>query len=297
MGDVLKKTVESMNSLSGKLRKLWALLSLLPVLAVAGCAANTPETEPDDVGAVVIEEEEQAPEQAVDDEQAAEPEPPAGELTESGFPNAEATGVISKFSEIAPSVVKVGDEFSYGTGWVLDANHVLTNWHVVDFMSEPITMETYDGQLLYGSVIATEEFDDIAVIRLDQPTSLTPLPLASSPAVTGDPVFYIGHPGTIGDWITGVGVVAEPDEFWPDFVRSTLPTDQGASGSAMMNLQGEVVALISGCMGLADPSERLIGDGNTLYSASPAPDISDSCGGTEITKVKAFADAAIGSAD
>lgn len=289
----MEQVVGAMNNVTTKVCRLWVLTPLVSVLVITGCASGTPDEETEDVGVVVVEED-QAPGQTLDDEQAEEPDPPRGELTESGFPNSEAPGVIAMFSDIAPSVLKVGDEFSYGTGWVIDSNHVVTNWHVVDFMADPVTMETYGGELIYGSVIATEEFDDIAVIRLDQPTSLTPLPLSTSPAGVGDPVFFIGHPGSIGDWITGVGVVTDFDEFFPAFVRSTLPADPGASGSAMLNLQGEVVALISGCMGELDEN-RPLGDGTTLYSSTPPPPVSDNCGGTDIATVKAFVDQAVAS--
>ena len=267
--------------------------SVVATLALTGCAAG-----PVDAPAPGSVETDNSPSEPTTESAPSPPQTEAteeatGAFTESGFPRAEESNVSSQFSGLAGSIVKVGDEFSSGTGWVFDANHVVTNWHVVDFMAEPITMETYDGGLLYGTVIATEEFDDIAVIRLDQATSLKPLPRAISAPVAPEPVFFIGHPGSIGDWITGVGVVSESDEFFPEFITTTLPVDEGASGSPMFNLQGEVVALISGCMYSQDAMERPLGDGSRLYSVPPTPPISDNCGGTDITQVTAFVEATI----
>jgi serine protease Do len=211
--------------------------------------------------------------------------------TESGFPREHIDSVQQQFEALAPSIVKVGDEFSYGTGWVLDDRHILTNWHVVDPMTNPVSMKTFEGELIYGTVIATEEFDDIAVIRLEQPTSLPPLPLAKTPLNEREAVFFVGHPGSIGDWIIGVGITSASD--FPSFVTSTLPVDPGASGSPMFNLSGEVVALISGCMRLSGIEEPPVGNRATVHSVIPGPPIADNCGGTEIAQVKAFADQAI----
>lgn len=261
-------------------RLRWAAAPLAALLLLAGCQA-APET-----GQVGQVDTEAPAEQPTTDEES------SATHTESGFPRSEIDAVQGQFDNLAPSIVKIGDDFSYGTGWVLSENYVLTNWHVVDYMSGPISIQTFDGDTIFGSVIATEEFDDIAVIRLDQPTSLPPLSLSQAPVEEGEPVFFVGHPGAMGDWMIGVGIVGSQDEFFPEFIRTTLPADPGASGSPMFNMAGEVVALISGCMGSIDES-RPIGDGSTVHSVIPGPPVADNCGGTEINRVKDFADQAI----
>lgn len=276
------------------MKNVWAGISFVVTLVLSGCAA-TPGQDAEAGSPPTVAEADSVAEASGSSESDSPAESDlsgSGDFTESGFPTSQTATLTSQFPSIAPSVVKVGDDFSYGTGWVFDANHVVTNWHVIDFMADPIVMETYDGRLLYGTVIASEEFDDIAVVRLQEPTSLTPLTLAASPAEEGDPVFFIGHPSSIGDWIIGAGVVSSFDEFFAEFVRSTLPADPGASGSAMLNLQGEVVALISGCMGSVI-GDRPKGDGSVVFSAQPNPPVTDNCGGTNIESVKQFVDTAI----
>lgn len=266
---------------------LSALTSSFLFLALVGCASEPVEEATLEVISSPTESEE-----STEDERE-QPEIEAtdtSEFTESGFPQALAPEVRNYFDGLVRSVLKVGDEFNHGTGWILSSDIVLTNWHVVDFMEAPIQMLAYDGELLLGEVIATDEFDDIAVIRLFEPTQRPGLALSGSRPLPGEPVFYIGNPSSIGDWITGVGVVGDYQEFFESFVRTTLPTSPGASGSPMFNMEGEVVALISGCM-VFDASEepqRVIGDGQTLYSVDPQPPVTENCGGTEIEKVMDF---------
>jgi len=210
----------------------------------------------------------------------------AGSVTESGFPVSELDGVRGQYDRVASSVVKIGGSSGHGTGWLLDEWHVITNWHVVtELPEEAVPMETREGAMIFGAVIATDEFDDIAIVLLDEPTRLPPLPVAKSAPSDGEPVFFVGHPGALGDWIVGVGTVT-PGRYGA-FVRSSLPATPGASGSAMLNLAGEVVALISGCIGPPIADSTQTGEGPQIFSSAPKPP-DDSCGGTDIVTVMDF---------
>lgn len=218
---------------------------------------------------------------------------PSGPVTDSGFPTELIGEVQAHFDSVSRSTVKVEGESGHGTAWVLDSLHVVTNWHVVTPFSDQqrIPLRTYDGDLLYGAVISTDEWDDIAVIRLAEPTNVTPLPLASTPVSVNDPVFFVGHPGSMGDWIIGVGTVRASCGP-PTFVCTTLPADPGASGSAMLNLRGEVVALISGCMASSAADNSAPRDGSTVFSTAPKREFG-TCGGTNTAVVQQFVTDAI----
>ena len=216
------------------------------------------------------------------------PEVYVGDETVSGFPVALIDSVLSQYNGLADSVVLPFGEFSTGSGWVYDSNHVVTNWHVVDGMGAVVTMETRSGDILEGTVIATEEFDDIAVVRLSEPTTLTPLEINIDSVVSGHPVFFIGHPGAIGDWVTGVGTVDSVDEY-SGFVYTSMPLGQGASGSPMFNMEGQVVALNSGCMDFVE--NRYRGDDTRVFSYIPPK---ANCGGTQSSRVVEFVENAIG---
>lgn len=278
---------EVMNILRTASLPVHVSIGLGVALVLGGCtSAATIEVEMDPAGAeesVTLE----APAQVIADELPEEIYD--GDYTLSGFPVGEIDAVKSKFGELASSVVRPFGGYSSGTGWVYDSTHVVTNWHVVDGIGGQVSLETLDGDELRGTVIATEEFDDIAVIELSQPTTLKPLLMSSSPAVEDDAVFFIGHPSSIGEWITGVGTVSAVDAY-SGFVYTSLPASPGASGSPMFNLSGEVVALISGCMDSVERSYR--GDGSRVFSyAPPKPN----CGGTQVARVVEFVDNAISS--
>lgn len=283
---------------------------LLFSLVISGCASDSDEVNLSE-SEVSSNQETDTNEQDTTDEQATKekddstsetngPDDSEGEenqqnaaeaVTVSGFPNKHAEAVRGMYSDISKSILLISDGFGHGTGWVLNSEHVLTNWHVVDPMPNPVRMTTLDGQELAGEVIATEEFDDIALIKLSEPTEIPALTISESKPEAEDPVFFVGHPASIGDWIMGVGKVSDSEDFFPGFVATTLPADPGASGSPMFNLEGEVVSLISGCMSFDEDEQEVIsGDSETLYSSVPAAEVTDNCGGTEITKVMEFID-------
>ncbi len=223
--------------------------------------------------------------------------PAAGPITESGFPVSELDSVRDQYDRVAASVVRVGGSAGHGTGWLLDQSHVVTNWHnVINFPLDAVPVPTFGGDTILGTVIATDEFDDIAIVVLGTPTRLPSLPVAASAARVGDPVFFVGHPGVMGDWVIGVGVVSSAAAGGPpNFLRSTLPVVPGASGSPMLNMAGEVVALISGCMEAMDPNQGARGDGPPVDSTVPGRRaVTDNCGGTEIESVMDFVERILG---
>lgn len=216
-----------------------------------------------------------------------------GDTTASGFPTELIDDVQAMFPTVARSTVKIVSDGGggHGTGWILDDRHVLTNWHVVFTACEAAcTMLTYDGATLSGTVLGTEEFDDIAVIRLSDPTDLPAIPLAASPEPVGAPVFFVGHPGVMGDWVLGIGVFTAEVH---DFVMTTLPTAEGSSGSALLNASGEAIGLISGCMYAgAPPEQNRKKDVPAVYSVVPEKPAGQ-CGGTNIERTMEFVNSVV----
>lgn len=272
---------------SSQTKYVSAVVAVTALFALSGCSEPTIDAEVTDSQAPVGNEVVEAPASIAPME--LPDEVYDGDFTSSGFPVADIDLVTEQFDTLAPSVLLPFSEFSSGTAWVYDENHVVTNWHVVDGMSGPVSLTTFDGRELQGTVIATEEFDDIAVLELSAPTDLPALRMSSGGVGEDDPVFYIGHPSSIGDWIIGVGSVSAVDGY-SGFVYTSLPASPGASGSPMFNLEGEVVALISGCMDAVDSRYR--GDGSRVFSYIPPK---PNCGGTETSRVVSFVEQAVGS--
>lgn len=85
-------------------------------------------------------------------------------------------------------------ETGTGTGIVIDdQGHILTNFHVVAG-ADQLTVVGRDAKARSATVIGAFPENDIAVLRVDDPSGLEPLPLGSAAAMlVGDPVVAIGN--------------------------------------------------------------------------------------------------------
>jgi putative serine protease PepD len=115
----------------------------------------------------------------------------------------------------SPSVVTIsatsGSSGGTGSGIVLDdQGHILTNTHVVtlDAQTANATLEirTSDGKDLPAKLVGTDPLSDLAVIKVDDTSSLTPATLGDSSKLNvGDTAIAIGSPlgltGTVTDGI------------------------------------------------------------------------------------------------
>ncbi|GAA2081969.1 hypothetical protein GCM10009840_17470 [Pseudolysinimonas kribbensis] len=134
-------------------------------------------------------------------------------INNSGDVNA-VTAIAKK---AGPSVVTInvtaGDEAGTGSGVVLsDDGYVLTNTHVVtldgDSGSGKVEVTTYDGKLYKAKVIGTDPIVDLAVIKLQNATGLTPIEWGDSSRLNvGDRVVAIGAPLGLSNTVTD-GIVS-----------------------------------------------------------------------------------------
>ncbi|WP_461187204.1 S1C family serine protease [Arthrobacter sp. Z4-13] len=133
----------------------------------------------------------------------------------------------------SPSVVTIsassGSAGGTGSGIILDdQGHVLTNTHVVtlDGQSANAALEvrTSDGRVLTAKLVGTDPLSDLAVIKVDNASGLTPATLGDSGKLNvGDTAIAIGSPlgltGTVTDGIVStlnrtisVASAAAPEE-------------------------------------------------------------------------------------
>jgi len=115
----------------------------------------------------------------------------------------------------SPSVVTIsatsGSSGGTGSGIVLDdQGHILTNTHVVtlDGQTANATLEvrTNDGKVVPAKLVGTDPLSDLAVIKVDDTSGLTPATLGDSSKLNvGDTAIAIGSPlgltGTVTDGI------------------------------------------------------------------------------------------------
>ena len=90
---------------------------------------------------------------------------------------------------------------------------------------------------------------DVALLRTSQAMKLIPLNIANSSTLESwQPLITVGHPVTMartGPWVTGVGSFLAANYFTRVSQAYNLPAQSGASGSAVVNLKGELVGQIA----------------------------------------------------
>ena len=122
--------------------------------------------------------------------------------------------LVNLYQQINPGVVAIrvittaGDS-GQGSGFVYDQQgHIVTNYHVVE-EADTIEVDFANGYRAEGEVIGTDLDSDIAVVKVDAPTSeLSPLPLGNSSQLqVGQTVVAIGNPFGLSGSMT-VGIVS-----------------------------------------------------------------------------------------
>lgn len=138
-----------------------------------------------------------------------------------------------------------------GSGFAVTNDRVLTNAHVVAGVEAP-QVESRDGQLFTGEVVAFDPDVDVAVIALPQ---------ADLPAVAfgdvldpGDGAFVLGYPSGGPHQITGAEIQArgpatvsniyEENPQLRDIYQISADVRQGNSGGALMGEDGAVAGVI-----------------------------------------------------
>jgi Do/DeqQ family serine protease len=136
-----------------------------------------------------------------------------------------------------------------GSGVVIKGDgYILTNHHVIDG-AEKIRVEFADGRALAATIVGSDPPTDLAVLKVDE----TGLPTVSygdsDQARVGDVVLAFGNPLGVGQTVT-MGIVSAKgratgvgDGSYEDFLQTDAPINQGNSGGALVNLQGELLGI------------------------------------------------------
>jgi putative serine protease PepD len=149
-----------------------------------------------------------------------------------------------------------GSSRAQGSGWVYDSDgHIVTNEHVVDGASS-IAVRFWNGKTYSASVVGTDQTTDLAVIKVDAPSSeVHPLSLGdSSKLQVGDGVVAIGSPFGLEETVTS-GIVSalhrsitSPGRFGftiNDSIQTDAAINHGNSGGPLLNSQGQVIGVNS----------------------------------------------------
>ncbi|MFJ5698187.1 S1C family serine protease [Arthrobacter sp. NPDC093139] len=127
----------------------------------------------------------------------------------------DVNAITAAATKATPSVVTIkatsGSEGGTGSGVIIDdQGHILTNTHVVTLdgtvANADIEIRTSEGRVLSAKLVGTDPLSDLAVIKVDNASGLTPATLGDSSKLNvGDTAVAIGSPlglnGTVTDGI------------------------------------------------------------------------------------------------
>jgi putative serine protease PepD len=172
-------------------------------------------------------------------------------------------------AKVVPSVVKLetksGNKSAEGSGIILSADGlIMTNNHVVTapdagpgINAAAATVTFSDGRTTGFTVIAADPATDIAVIRADNVSGLTPMTIGSSDNLhVGQSVVAVGSPlGLEGTVTTGiisalnrpVSTVGEADtqNTVLDAIQTDAAINPGNSGGALVDMGGSLIGMNS----------------------------------------------------
>ncbi len=158
-------------------------------------------------------------------------------------------------SNIHPAVARVvapgAGSISYGSGTLIyakdDLGLVVTNWHVVNEATGPISVHFPDGFYSPGTVQNVDRDWDLAVIAVRKPNA-TPVPIASEPPRPGEILTIAGYGAGAYRAASGpcTQYVAPGLEFPYEMVEVAVSARQGDSGGPIFNQRGELAGVLFG---------------------------------------------------
>lgn len=142
-----------------------------------------------------------------------------------------------------------------GSGVIIDASqgYVVTNNHVIQD-AEKITITLEDGREYEAKLIGTDKESDIALLQV-KAEDLVEVKLANSDLLrVGDFSVAIGNPFGLSHTVTS-GIVSALGrsglniEGFEDFIQTDAAINQGNSGGALVNLNGELIGINTAILG------------------------------------------------
>jgi serine protease Do len=145
-------------------------------------------------------------------------------------------------------------ESALGSGIIVrhagDRYYVLTNNHVVSNATE-VSVRLNDQRVFKASVVGTDPRKDIAMVSFDSRDTIPVADLGDSGSLqVGDIVLAVGNPFGFESTLT-MGIVSALGRrstqgdvsSYTDYIQTDAAINQGNSGGALVNVQGQVVGI------------------------------------------------------
>ena len=160
----------------------------------------------------------------------------------------ERFGIPREFREIPQ---QKREAISYGSGFILKDNYIMTNFHVVEDSTD-VTISLSDRREFSAEVIGVDPLSDLAVLEVKGKNLPTVAVGDSDELRVGDWVIAIGSPFSF-DFSVTAGIVSAKGRSiqnnnignYVPFLQTDVAINPGNSGGPLFNLDGEVVGINS----------------------------------------------------
>ncbi|MDD4698980.1 MAG: trypsin-like peptidase domain-containing protein [Oscillospiraceae bacterium] len=166
------------------------------------------------------------------------------------------------YNDLKASVVGIlvynadGSSESSASGVIYTADgYIITNDHIYENIESPqFLINTYDGKEYKATYVAGDARSDLAVLKIDGVSDLTPAVFGnSSELVVGESVIAIGYPAGFNEspimtsgMISSVGRRATTtSSYSTKFIQTDSAINPGSSGGALINSYSQVVGITS----------------------------------------------------
>ncbi|GAA3117791.1 trypsin-like peptidase domain-containing protein [Planomonospora alba] len=158
---------------------------------------------------------------------------------------------------VLPSIVQINTATGLGSGVVYDtAGHIVTNAHVIgDATRFEVTLAS-GGAPRPARLVESFELGDLAVIKVDDPSGLSPARFGDSARLrVGQIVLAMGNPlglsgsvtngivSALGRTVTEPQAEGSPGATITNAIQTSAAINPGNSGGALVNLSGEVIGI------------------------------------------------------
>ncbi len=181
------------------------------------------------------------------------------------------------YQRVLPSVVSVtgGASQNIGTGVILNTDgYIVTSYHVVEG-SVSVQVLLYDDSTYTGTLVASDEITDLAVIKINA-ANLVPAEFGDSDALrVGDRVVAIGNPlgialrGTMTDGIiSAINRNLDLNGTQMTLIQTNAALNSGNSGGPLINAAGQVIGINTAKISTYYSSASVEGIGFAIPSAT-----------------------------
>ena len=183
--------------------------------------------------------------------------------------------LVSLVKKVKPTIVAIytfnnqGQSLMQGSGFFINnQGDVITNWHVIESAHSAV-VKTFEGNsYLVKEALGGSKESDLALLSVDiRNDSVQGLPISHSTPEIGERVLVMGNPLAL-EFSVSDGIIAAirniPEYSNGEVIQITAPISPGSSGSPVMNMQGEVIAIAfyvyfhGENLNFAIPSQRVI---------------------------------------